>query len=121
MKNTLVMFVVVLLTGGLAWADGEVNPRGLTWDHNTESDLAGYLLYKATASGEQELDGVSFAVSVPAGTNTWMFPAELVDGVFYWVVSARDIAGNESGPSNEVYVEFNTTPPAPPTGCSVIP
>lgn len=121
LKSMVVVVFAMLALGGVVWADGEVNPQGLVWDHNTETDLAGYFVYAAETSGGQVLDGVSFAISVPAGVNTWVFPAGHTDGTFYWVVSARDTAGNESGPSNEVWAEFNTTPPTPPTGCSVIP
>lgn len=117
-KMLTVSLAVMLLTGGLVWADGEMNPTGLTWDHNIEPDLAGYRIYEGLAPG---VYGPVFVEQVPAGTNTKAFPEGMADGTYYWVVTAYDTAGNESGYSNEVWAVFNKVPPAPPTGCSIIP
>ena len=119
MKKALITLITVMLLGGVVWADGEMNPTGLSWDHNTESDLAGYYIYSATSSGGYTQP--NFAFSVPAGTNTFDFPPSQPEGVHYWAVTAYDLAGNESGFSNEVWVVFDATPPTPPTNCSVVP
>jgi hypothetical protein len=111
----LVFVAVLFLLGGLVYA--AENPTGLTWNHNTETDLAGYYVYESTAPGGY---GVTFAMSVPAGTNTITFPLDHVDGTFYWVVTAYDTSGNQSGYSNEVTATFDHTTPAPPTGCQVV-
>jgi len=95
-------FSVLSLTGGLAYAG---NPIGLEWDHNAESDLAGYYVYEATAPGGY---GITYALSVPAGTNSVTFPLPHADGTFYWVLRAYDLTGNLSGPSNEVTATFDS-------------
>jgi len=88
------------------------NPVGFTWDHNTESDLGGYYIYEATAPGGY----VTFAFSVPAGTNTFTLPVGHAEGTFYWVITAYDTAGNESGYSNEVSDRFDVTGCEAPVG-----
>ena len=86
------------------------------WDANSEEDLAGYRLYQTTTSGSYEY-GVDKAIGdIPAGTETFTHSMN-VDGTFFWVATAYDTAGNESGPSNEVTATINFKPPAPPSGC----
>jgi hypothetical protein len=105
--------VVLLLLGGVVYAG---NPLGLTWNNNTEPDLAGYYVYEATSPGGY---GITFAMSVPAGTNSVTFPLSHTSGKFYWVVTAFDTTGNQSGYSNEVTATFDYAAPQPPTGCQV--
>src|SRR5206468_3724620 len=77
----------------------------LTWDANTEPDLAGYRIRYGTApsSHTQMIDVgmvTSYAVmDLPAGTT------------FYFVVAAYDLAGNESQPSNEVSAQPTVVAP----------
>jgi hypothetical protein len=119
MKKLVVFMLAMVLTGGLAWADGELNPSGLQWDPNSESDLAGYYVYEAQTSGGQVIG--TYMVSVPAPLTEFTFPAGHADGTYYWRITAVDTAGNESGFSNEVWASFNRLPPAPPTGCTIVP
>lgn len=71
----------------------------LDWDANTESDLAGYRVYAATASGAY---GATPVALVPAGT-TFFVASGLKPGVTYFFrITAVDTAGNQSPPSNEV-------------------
>jgi hypothetical protein len=109
----LFMFVPLLVAQeALVW-----NPKGLTWDHNTETDLAGYFIYESSTPGDPE-HGTYF-ISIPAGTNVFEFPTNqnYAEGIFYWVTTAYDVAGNESGFSNQVTAGFDHVPPAPPVGC----
>ena len=119
MKKLLMITIALMLFAPLIVAQEAMvwNPKGLEWDHNTEADLAGYFIYETTTQGDYE--GLTFAVSVPAGTNRYEFPVDPKhpDGTFYWVLTAYDLAGNESGHSNEVVAGFDYTPPAPPAGC----
>jgi hypothetical protein len=72
---------------------GEVT---FTWDANTEPDLAGYIVYYGTSSG-------NYTRSVDVGNNTEYTQTELQDGVTYYFAStAYDTAGNESGFSNQI-------------------
>lgn len=117
MKKLLMAIVIVLIASPLVVGQTEevYNPDGVRWDHNTEPDLAGYYIYETTTSGSYE--GLTFAFSVPAGTNQWEFETDHPEGKFYWSATAYDFAGNESGLSNEAEATFDHTPPDAPTGC----
>ena len=71
-------------------------PVTLSWDPNTEEDLAGYKIHYGTTSGVYDIDKdvgnvVSFSIdSLDVGTT------------YFLVVSAYDFSGNESGFSDEV-------------------
>lgn len=69
---------------------------GLAWNANSESDLAGYRLYRGTNSGVY-----TFVKDV--GNVTTTTDTNLVEGVtYYFVVTAYNVAGLESEPSNQV-------------------
>jgi len=70
----------------------------LTWDPNTESDLAGYKVYRATASGAY---GAPIATLTGNVTNYGDMGLQ-VGTTYFFVVTAYDTAGNESTVSNEV-------------------
>jgi fibronectin type 3 domain-containing protein len=70
----------------------------LTWDPNTDSDLAGYKVYRATASGAY---GAALG-TVPAGTVTYQATGLSANTTYFFVITAYDNAGNESLFSNEV-------------------
>ena len=85
----------------------------VSWDANTESDLSGYKIYYGTSSG-------SYDDVVDVGNTTSFSINNLVDGTtYFFVVTAFDFSGNESGFSNEV--SFTPTQGTPPqiTGVSV--
>ena len=88
------------------------------WDASSEEDLAGYRMYQTTVSGEYVFGAANAIGEIPVGTETFTLQIE-EDGEFWWVATAYDTAGNESGPSNEVSVDINFKPPAPPTGCTL--
>ena len=70
----------------------------LTWDANTETDLAGYKFYQGTASR-------LYGTPVTLGTVTTFTTPPLNKGVrYYWAVTAFDTASNESAYSNEVTI-----------------
>ena len=80
----------------------------LSWDPNTESDLAGYKAYVGTASGV-------YGSSIDVGNQTTYTITGLGSGTFYFVVTAYNTSGIESVHSNEVSKTFtapDTTPPA---------
>ena len=112
MKSLL--FVSFLLLGlcmnGPVWADTEVT---LGWDANTETDLAGYRIYKSNAPGIYEYGADHCAIEVAAGTETATII--VIDGVWFFVATAFDTSDNESGSSNEVTEIFDSIPPAAPT------
>jgi fibronectin type 3 domain-containing protein len=70
----------------------------LTWTPNTDSDLAGYKVYRATASGAY---GAALA-TVPAGILTYQATGLSANTTYFFVITAYNSAGNESPFSNEV-------------------
>ena len=76
----------------------------LDWDDNTEPDIQEYGIYRSTTSGGPygEVDSDDPSAYLNCG---------LVNGTtYYYVVTAKDTGGDESGYSNEV----SATPTAPP-------
>lgn len=82
----------------------------ITWNPNTESDLAGYKVYYGTASGQY---GEPTDVGNTAGANFTLTPS--VGTTYYFAVSAYDTSGNESVKSAEIsaFVPDNTAPEQP--------
>lgn len=81
------------------------DPSALSWDPNTQADLAGYKIYYGTTSGNYTDTPIDVGL-----TNTPDSPKYEVANLalsrnirYYFVVTAYDIEGNESDYSNEVY------------------
>lgn len=70
----------------------------LSWNANKEKDLAGYKVYRATASGAY---GAPIA-TLPGNVTTYQATGLQFGITYFFVVTAYDIAGNESAYSNEV-------------------
>ena len=70
----------------------------LTWNANTDSDLAGYKIYRATTSG-----GYGAPTATVQGNITTYIATGLQSGTtYFFVITSYDSAGNESARSNEV-------------------
>jgi hypothetical protein len=81
----------------------------LAWDANSEPDLAGYRLYWGTGSG-------TYQFTQQLGLTTNHTVTNLVLGqTWYFVVTAFNTSGLESGPSNEVSYR-PPSQPKPPKG-----
>lgn len=88
----------------------------LTWQANTESDLAGYRVYQGTVSGQ-------YGPPVTLGTvttHTVMLPPSTLDRTYFWALTAYDLAGNESAKSNEVSQLIIGVPPVMAPGVPVL-
>jgi hypothetical protein len=72
----------------------------LNWDRNTESDLAGYRVYRAT--GEGAFGKVAELAAVP----TWSDHAVESGKTYRYTLTAFDRAGNESPRSAPVQITF---------------
>lgn len=69
----------------------------LTWDPVTASPVSGYRVYYGTSSG-------SYQQAISIGNSTTYALSGLTSGIrYYFVVTAVDTSGTESGYSNEVY------------------
>ena len=99
--GTVVGLILLLIWPvGILEADTVVN---LVWDANTEPDLAGYKIHYGTSSGR-------YTLAADAGrVNTGSIPNLQANTTYYFVVTAYDVAGNESQPSNEVAVQPTIT------------
>lgn len=88
----------------------------LSWNPNSESDLAGYKVYWGTASGSY-----SKSVDVDNETSYTTITGLSHEVEYFFAVTAYDLTGNESGYSNEVswLVPADTTPPDDPTGAGL--
>ena len=80
------------------------------WDANTESYLAGYRLYQSQISGQYTFGDGNQVTTIPTGIETVTI-INISDGTYFWVLTAYDVDGNESGPSNEVTAIFSTIAP----------
>ena len=70
------------------------------WDANTEPDLAGYKIYKGTASGQY---GAPIA-SLSASTTSYEATGLQLGSTYFFVVRAFDTSGNEGPLSDELTI-----------------
>ena len=68
----------------------------LAWDSSPDTNVTGYVLYSGNVSGK-------YTSRLDVGTNTTTTATGLAEGsTYYFVVTAYNAVGLESGPSNEV-------------------
>jgi len=70
----------------------------LIWNANTESDLAGYKIYRATTAGGYGAP----IVTLQGNATTYIATGLQVGTTYFFVITAYDLSGNESPRSNEV-------------------
>ncbi len=97
---------------GLTAAAGDAKVT-LSWTANADADLAGYRVYRSATAGE-----LGTPVGTTVGVTTTFVDSTAVNGSkYFYVITALDVAGNESEISNEVNATpADTTPPAVPSG-----
>jgi hypothetical protein len=88
----------------------------LSWTASTAADVAGYRVYQTTTSGVYTYGAATAVGSTVPGTTTFQVTGLPNTGPIYFVVTAYDTSGLESGPSNQIVGAV--TPPAP-VGLSV--
>lgn len=95
MRPLFKLFVIIALISGFT-SNASAGSVGLAWDPNSESDLAGYKAYYRTSS-------TTYGTPIDVGLVTRTTLMGLVPGVtYYFVVTAYNTSGLESGFSNEV-------------------
>lgn len=102
---------------GLAAAAGNAQVS-LTWTANPEADLNGYNVYRSETSGSGYAK-VNLAGSITGTTYT---DTGVTNGTtYYYVITAVDTTGNESGYSSEASATPSSdTPPSPPSGLQAV-
>ncbi len=86
----------------------------LTWTPSSpETDVAQYDIYRATISGGQDYSSPTYTVS--AGITTYTDSATTDGQTYYYVVRARDAAGNTETNTNEVSATASGTGSPAPT------
>ena len=112
-KLIAILAMAIMLMASTAWAVTNVS---FQWDANTEPDLAGYKIYRSQTSGVYDL--ANPVMTIPCTVNdtscTQTTEMEVPDGIWYWVATAYDSEGNESGFSNELTRTFDTQAPNSP-------
>lgn len=93
-KRVITMAIGLLVWSNMAWG------ATLTWDMNTESDLAGYRVYECDQL-PCRLNDSSATLLVTLGKVTSFYIGTPVTTKYY-VITAYDFANNESGESNIV-------------------
>ena len=78
----------------------------LTWDANSESDLAGYKVYRRTAL--ESYNFIAPLASIQGNVPTYVDTGLTVGQEYFYVVTAFDTSTNESAPSIEA---SGTVPP----------
>ncbi len=100
--RTLGILIGLLLLLGVPMA-AKAESVSLTWNPNTEPDLAGYKLYMGTSPG-------SYSQIFDVGHVTSYTVSTLVLGeTYYFALTAYDIYANESGFSTELSTTISQT------------
>ena len=79
----------------------------LSWTANTETDLAGYHVYRSTTNGSGYVQVTTALLTTTSFINTGLTGGT----TYYYVIRAVDTAGNQSANS----AQASATPTAPPT------
>ena len=96
---------------GLVATDGDEEVT-LDWNDNSESDIAGYNVYRSTTMGGSYSQINGSLVVTSAYTDSELYGG----GTYYYVVTAVDSGSNESDYSNEDSATATDVAPAAPTG-----
>jgi hypothetical protein len=126
MKKRLTVLILCLLLAFVVPAISGPAPKTLTfqWEQPLPlDDLAGWRLYYGTASGVYDKSIVFDYTGTPSDTytrDTVIISETGQEITYYFVLTAFDSSGNESGFSNEVIAKIDFLAPGVPTNLRVI-
>jgi len=118
MKKTLFTIILLIIVGTAFSAQAAVQITA-NWSANSESDLAGYNIYRSTTSGSGY---VKINSSIIAKTSSPQYVDNIsgsVETTYYYVVTAVDTSGNESSYSSEKSTHVDTMAPSAPSGLTI--
>ena len=117
MKVLIYTLVLLLITSPL-WAVGVTVGKGciISWDANTEADLAGYKLFVGKTPGSY---GPAQTIAAPAQSITCAGAGITADGQYYITLAAYDKINNESAKAAEVPFTVDGATPVVPVGLKV--
>lgn len=111
---------VVGITACLILAESMAWGATLSWDANTEPDLAGYRVYQCSQQPCGPASGSATVLATLGKVTSFNIGTPAV--VQYYVVTAYDFANNESGQSNvTTYIPPGGSPPPPPPPPPTVP
>jgi len=122
--EALIVFACCVVVSLVMWAalvHAAEGPIKLGWNYdNPPADLAGFRVYASTTAGGQALgpDSTDLLATLPHDPGTTEHTAQATLTVpggeeteMFFIVTAYDTSGNESGPSNEVSKVFDFKAP----------
>lgn len=93
--------------------------KTLSWNPNSESDLAGYKVYYGKTS-KDDAGFVEYDTVKDVGNVTSHIVIDLIEGdTYFFAATAYDFSGNESGYSSEASYDVLDVAPVPPTGLTL--
>lgn len=118
MKKYFISFLVLVFILCSVLVRAQITGLIFGWDANTESDLAGYRLYSSNVSGVYSIGDPNSYIDI-ADPNAVTYELTYIpyNDVNYFVLTAYDLAGNESDTSNEVSYDI---PPSKPGNFRII-
>ena len=113
MKSLLIVFMLLWAVQAVA-QPAVLGPKdGVEWNASISADVKEYELWGAVTSGGHDFTVPAFATILHPLVSATFTLTEPVDGEYFIVVTARDHAGNRSGPSNEIHIKYDSTAPGP--------
>ena len=97
MKKISIISCLIILSLFLLPVFAIAGSATISWQANTDPDLAGYRIYWSTYAGGPYGSSTELITETTSYTIT-----DLAPGIYYFVVTAIDTSGNESGYSTEV-------------------
>lgn len=97
------------MPSGLHVAKATSHGFQLTWDANTEEDLAGYLIYVYDPDPWRANSYVCCheGATIAASKTTYLYTADLSQGPHYFKIAAVDLDGNESARYGPVQFDYS--------------
>jgi hypothetical protein len=112
MKRIILASIVCLMFASICFSAPGIRQWKLTWDPNTEEDLAGYRLYYGKEAG-------IYGEPIDVGNVSQYLITGNIPANSYLALTAYDLSGNESGYSEELFFSKDQAAPAVPGGLKI--